>query len=223
MDQEHLIADASTSRSDRTRLRIMRAAERLFGEQGINGPSLRQIAIAAEQSNASVIQYHFVDKDNLIREIMLARVMQMEPIRERMFASAEAQGQLDDLATLLRILCIPHIALRDEDGRFPYGEFILEFMLRYRGPAASAHPFDATPDKVPSLVRVLSLIRARLHYMDEATVSRRSMTAVVVFLYNLISASELGLSEAALHRQAEDAILMGAQAIAAPLPPLTQC
>lgn len=221
MDHDDLIADASTSRSDRTRQRIMRAAERLFGEQGINGPSLRQIAIAAEQSNASVIQYHFVDKDNLIREIMLARVIQMEPFRAKMFTAAEGRGQLDDIGTLLRILCIPHIALRDDDGRFPYGEFILEFMLRYRGPAASAHPFDATPERVPTLVNVLSLMRARLHYMDAATVSRRSMTAVVMFLYNLINASESGLSELALERQAEDSILMGAQAISAPLPPLS--
>ncbi|GLK44008.1 hypothetical protein GCM10017612_19280 [Novosphingobium resinovorum] len=221
MDINELATDPPPSRSDRTRLRIMRVAERLFGAEGMNGPSLRQIATAAGQSNASVIQYHFADKDNLVREIMLNRVIEMEPARAAMLTTAESNGQLGSLETLLRILCMPHIALRDDAGRFPFGEFLLDFMLRYRGPSASTHPFDAQPNLVPCLVQTLSLIDARLHYMDRAIVSHRTMTAVVIFLHNLIRASEQKLVGPPFDLQIEDAILMGTQAILAPLPPLT--
>ncbi|MGE4431916.1 MAG: TetR/AcrR family transcriptional regulator [Sphingobium sp.] len=198
----------------------MRVAERLFGAEGINGASLRQIAIAAQQSNASVIHYHFTDKDKLIGEIMLARVQEMEPIRARMLATAEQNGQLGELSVLLRILCLPHIELRDAEGDFPFSEFLLEFMLRYRGPATSMHPFDTHPELVPALSRTLHLIENRLHYMDQATVSRRSSTAVVIFLFNLIRASEQDIGQRRFDQSIEDAILMGVEAILAPLPAL---
>ncbi|SLK12746.1 TetR/AcrR family transcriptional regulator [Novosphingobium mathurense] len=220
MKSMEVTEEPNLTRSERTRLRIMRTAERMFGSEGINGPSLRQIASAARQSNGSVIQYHFEDKDNLIREIMLTRVREMESCRHAMLKAAEESGQLDDLATLLRILCLPHIELRDPDGRFPFSEFLIEFMLRYRGPAGSSHPYDERPDMVPNLTRTLKLIGRRLHYMDAEFISRRSMTAVMIFLYNLISANEQGIKGAQFDRRIEDAILMGAQAMLAPLPPL---
>ena len=210
---------AAPSRSERTRLRIMLTAERLFGSQGINGPSMRHIAQAADQSNASVIQYHFDDRDNLIREIMNWRVLQMEPIRERMLKAAERSGLLQDLATLLRIICLPHLELRDEDNRYPYSEFMLEFMMRYRGPAVSNHPFDYNPETVPNLVHTLGLIRDRLYYIDGEIVQRREMAVVVMVLQILISANEQGATEEELAYRVEDAILMGTHALMAPLPP----
>lgn len=206
-------------RAERTRVQIMSAAERLFGSEGINGPSLRQIAASAGQSNASVIQYHFTDKDGLIREIMAMRVLQMEDTRKRMLQEAYAHGKSDDVATLLRVLCMPHLQLGDANGKYPYSEFLLEFMLRYRGPTASSHPYDNDDDKVPMLTQTLELLRTRLYYMDAQVVSRRSMAAVVIFLHALISATEQSLTETELALRVEDAIFMGAQALTAPLPP----
>src|SRR3546814_9163174 len=42
---------------------IVRAAERLFGADGVSLVSLRQIALAANQVNNFAVQYHFGDTD----------------------------------------------------------------------------------------------------------------------------------------------------------------
>jgi AcrR family transcriptional regulator len=214
-----LLQAEPASRADRTRLKIMRVAERLFGAHGLNGPSLRQIALEAEQSNASVINYHFNDKDNLIREIMIARIIQMEPMRGRMLEIAEERCLLGDVETLLRVLCLPHLELRDPDGRCPYSEFLLEFMVRYRGPNSAPHPFDEDQSICPHLSRTLDLLRRRMYYLDAAAVERRNVNAVVIFLVTLISATEHKVDDAELMRRVKDALIMGAYALTAPLAP----
>ena len=45
--------------ADETRTQLMRAAERLFAERGIEVVSLREINRAAAQRNATALQYHF--------------------------------------------------------------------------------------------------------------------------------------------------------------------
>ena len=51
------------------RERLLDTAERLLGEYGIEGVSLRQIAAEAGQGNNSVIQYHFGNKAGLIEAL----------------------------------------------------------------------------------------------------------------------------------------------------------
>src|SRR5579862_8907223 len=52
-----------------TKEQIVRAAERLFAQHGIDGVSLRQIGAAAGNSNNSAVQYHFGSKDALVEAI----------------------------------------------------------------------------------------------------------------------------------------------------------
>jgi AcrR family transcriptional regulator len=49
---------------------IITAAERLFAAQGIEGVSLREIMRAAGQRNTTSLQYHFGDRDGLLRAIV---------------------------------------------------------------------------------------------------------------------------------------------------------
>jgi AcrR family transcriptional regulator len=53
-----------------TRLELMRAAEQLFAQQGVDRVSLREIAIAAGQRNVSAATYHFGSKRELIEQIL---------------------------------------------------------------------------------------------------------------------------------------------------------
>ena len=53
-----------------TRLALMRAAEQLFAQQGVDRVSLREIAIAAGQRNVSAATYHFGSKRELIETIL---------------------------------------------------------------------------------------------------------------------------------------------------------
>lgn len=86
-----------------TRLKIMRAAERLFATRGIGGVSIAEINVAAEQRNRSAVQYHFADKRTLLEEIVLRH---SEPIHEAWLAGLDAiearggEATLHELATL---------------------------------------------------------------------------------------------------------------------------
>ncbi len=59
-----------------TRDLIILSALRLFARHGIEGVSLRQITNDAGQSNQSVVQYYFLNKDGLI-EAVLGHVAQL--------------------------------------------------------------------------------------------------------------------------------------------------
>ncbi|MDG1463243.1 MAG: TetR family transcriptional regulator, partial [Gammaproteobacteria bacterium] len=74
------MATKINSSSQRTRLQIILAAERLFGEQGIDAVSLRQINVAAGQKNSSATHYHFGNKETLVAAIYEYR---MQNVNER--------------------------------------------------------------------------------------------------------------------------------------------
>jgi AcrR family transcriptional regulator len=44
-------------------------AEQLFGDHGVANVSLRQIRLAADQRNAAAVQYHFGDRDGVVRAL----------------------------------------------------------------------------------------------------------------------------------------------------------
>ena len=49
---------------------LIAAAERLFAARGIDGVSLREINREAQQRNTTSLQYHFGDREGLLRAIM---------------------------------------------------------------------------------------------------------------------------------------------------------
>jgi AcrR family transcriptional regulator len=68
------------TKSSSTREQIILAAEKLFAEHGIGNVSLRDIGIAAGQKNNMAVQYHFGNRDNLVREIAIYRSRFIEEI-----------------------------------------------------------------------------------------------------------------------------------------------
>ena len=76
-----------------TKEQIVRAAERLFADRGIEGVSLRQIGAAAGNGNNSAVQYHFGSKDQLIQAIFTCRLPRLH--ERRMLLIAERRP--DDL------------------------------------------------------------------------------------------------------------------------------
>jgi AcrR family transcriptional regulator len=66
--------DGRHARGRATRELILIAAERLFAERGIAAVSLRDVGAAAGQKNNAAVQYHFGDKENLVREVAVYRL-----------------------------------------------------------------------------------------------------------------------------------------------------
>ena len=67
-----------------TREHLLDVAESLFLSQGIDQVSLRAIAREAGQKNPSALQYHFGNREGLIKAIVARRLQQQEARRARL-------------------------------------------------------------------------------------------------------------------------------------------
>ncbi|MBO2465420.1 TetR/AcrR family transcriptional regulator [Actinomadura violacea] len=73
-----------------TQTLILLTAERLFAVQGIDGTSLRQISVAAEQRNTAAAKYHFGDRESLIKAIFRHRLDVIDARRRELLKSVGA-------------------------------------------------------------------------------------------------------------------------------------
>ena len=119
--------------------RLISAAEELFARHGIDGVSLREINRVAGAKNASALQYHFRDRDGLLRALMAKHRRDVEARRHAMLDAYEADGR-DDLRALAGALVRPMAAkLADEDGGPQYLQIMADLMNR---PRAVVDPAD---------------------------------------------------------------------------------
>jgi AcrR family transcriptional regulator len=138
--------------------RLISAAEELFARQGIEGVSLREINRAAGAKNASALQYHFRDRDGLLRALMAKHRRDVEARRHAMLDAYEAEGR-DDLRSLAGALVRPMAAkLADPAGGPEYLQILADLMNR---PRAVIDP-AATDDPSSSIYRWRHLVGALL-------------------------------------------------------------
>lgn len=74
---------------------LVRAAEDLIAERGVDAVSLREITAAAGATNASAIQYHFGGRTGLMRAIHAKHDPFVERARHRLLDHYEASGSTD--------------------------------------------------------------------------------------------------------------------------------
>ena len=111
-------------RRETTHLHLIDVAEHLFGEHGLKGVSLREIAAAAGAGNNSAVSYHFGSKENLIKAIFEHRLSALEPKRERALAELKAAGKQHDITALVDAIYRPIAEQRNSNGRRSYAAFI---------------------------------------------------------------------------------------------------
>jgi AcrR family transcriptional regulator len=104
--------------TDRTRDRLIDAAERLFAEHGFDGVTMKQITAEAGQRNASALQYHFGSKIDLVRAIVARRMPSLNEHRNRLLDDVESAGAAGDLRAVVAALIRPLADLleREADG-----------------------------------------------------------------------------------------------------------
>jgi AcrR family transcriptional regulator len=86
-------ADSQRAGTDKTRDKILDAAEFLFGEHTFDTVSLRDITQKADVTLA-LASYHFGTKEKLFAEIVARRASVLAEMRRQRLAEAEAAGRL---------------------------------------------------------------------------------------------------------------------------------
>lgn len=86
-----------------SKARILSAAEKLFGDQGFDGTSLRDITSAA-QVNLAAINYYFQSKDSLIDAVIERRI---GPVNRRRVEMLDAAGPTPTLEQIIEAFLAP--------------------------------------------------------------------------------------------------------------------
>lgn len=113
-----------------TRELLLLTAERLFGERGLNGVSLREIVRAAGQRNVSALHYHFGSREGLIEAIFEKRMQALDRRRMAMLDDIEAEGREHDIRAVAEAIVWPlaELLLREDDSSH-YVRFLTEMFL----------------------------------------------------------------------------------------------
>ncbi|HEY7071737.1 MAG TPA: helix-turn-helix domain-containing protein [Acidimicrobiales bacterium] len=152
--------------------RLISAAEQLFALHGIEGISLREINRAAGARNGSALQYHFRDRNGLLKAVMAKHHRDVEARRHAMLDAYEADGR-DDVRALAGALVRPLAAkLADEDGGVEYLQILADLINR---PRPVINPADLD-DPTSSVFRWRTLVGRLLE--DDATRLHRRFVAI---------------------------------------------
>jgi AcrR family transcriptional regulator len=134
---------------------IVRSAERLFGERGIEAVSMREVAAAAGQRNNSAVQYHFRTKDGLVDATFRFRMAGIDERRRAMLARLDAAGRPGELRGLLEALVYPLAeAIGHDEGTSWYARFLRQVLM--------APDFDAFAPARRDVTRGLQTVVKRL-------------------------------------------------------------
>ena len=96
-----------TARGDQTRNHLLDVAERLLGERGVHGVSLREIRIEAGARNTAAIQFHFGDREGLIRALFNRHMPRIADLQQVLYDKMIADGREDDPRSLVEVLVRP--------------------------------------------------------------------------------------------------------------------
>lgn len=113
-----------------TRDLLLITAERLYGERGLNGASLREIVREAGQRNASAAHYHFGSREGLIEAIFAKRMSTIDARRMEMLDKLEKDGRRGDIRAIAECVTWPigELMLKDGGGA-SYIRFLTQMFL----------------------------------------------------------------------------------------------
>lgn len=171
------VPSANTRPALDTRERLKRVAMELYGSRDPDSVSVREIASAAQQKNASVVSYHFGSKEALLRELIVDVSAVVDADRRRYLREIEVGGGPHSIREVLAILLRdPLLAFAPDAADEPHGAFI-DMMLSKKADLL----FDTIgPDLGPGTRACLDHLRRLLPSLPEPILSQRLRMAVLL-------------------------------------------
>lgn len=159
-----------------TREQLISSAETLFATRGLDGVSLNEITKAADQRNASALNYHFGGKDGLLEAILDKHQPALDAERQRMLEKFESTEEAS-LRELVEVLVLPLVAkLDDPDG----GPEYIRVMAQLIGSPTHSFLAQGTRGMHAGGSRLMRAISQRLAELSRP--DRRMRTLLVVSL-----------------------------------------
>jgi AcrR family transcriptional regulator len=160
------LRDRPNARGDATRLSILLAAEALFAERGIEAVPLREIGQAAGQRNNVAVQYHFGDRDELLRALLTYRATESRLRRAEMLEEVIGSDQPTTLEDLVGIYVQ---SLRDH--LTPESHY-LAFLSRYITERGGYRGFEGAVSDT-AMLRMQPMISALLPHLSAGLCQER--------------------------------------------------
>jgi AcrR family transcriptional regulator len=104
-------SEPGRSRSEVTQQALMRAAEKLISERGIESVSIRDIVQEADQKNESALQYHFSNLKGLIAALHASRDLEVRARRRELLAQLLEHTADPSLRDICKLMVAPAFEL----------------------------------------------------------------------------------------------------------------
>jgi len=108
---EQAVQDNRLTRGEITKQALMRAAEKLIADRGIENVSIRDIVQEAGQKNESALQYHFKNLAGLITALHAARDEQVQAKRQSYLAELSDRSSPPSLRDICEVMVAPAFEL----------------------------------------------------------------------------------------------------------------
>jgi AcrR family transcriptional regulator len=198
-----------------TALRLIVTGERMFGDHGLDGVSLRQIAAAAGNTNNYAVQHHFGSKEAFLQAIYNRRIPTLDAACRRRLKAADKAGPAS-VRKLVEILLTSLLDAVDDRGEFTYARFLTRLM--HVEPAK--HPGYASTIPSPAATEIDKRLRALLAHLPAEIFELRFRLVGGSFLFALserVSLTSTLSRPVSQTRYLSNALDMAAAAFAAPL------
>lgn len=189
---------------------LLAAAERLFAVSGLDAVSLREITAAAGATNASAIQYHFGNRDGLIRELVARHDRAVEARRHALLDQLSDDGT--DLRLLVAALVRPYATELDEPGGAGYLRVVADLLNHPR----FAADWTVKVERTSSILRWRAMVAPLL---DPEAVRRHRRFLAVRFTVTEL-ARRAAQDRRAQHRFVEELVDLVCGLLLAPLTPV---
>jgi AcrR family transcriptional regulator len=152
-------ASAKARPRNDTRLRLIIAAEKLFGEKGIHGVTLKEINAAAGQRNESALHYHFGSKAALVEAILLFRATHIDAVRHERMEAMISAGEEKNVRAILRATFLPMTELLDQEDGVRFVRFLAQVL---NDPDHDLPSLLTRGNKLPGVAKANALLFAAL-------------------------------------------------------------
>jgi AcrR family transcriptional regulator len=106
-----------------TKAQLKGAAQLLFARHGVEAITVQQIVSAAGQRNNAALHYHFGDKDELVRQLVVDGAEVLDRRRREMLRDLEVRGGPSIIREVLLVLVMPVVELNNDERFRGYVRF----------------------------------------------------------------------------------------------------